>query len=151
MAMQAATVEILIEKAKFEPRVAVAIAEAMDEALEGKARQLQLVTLPMLDERLTAVREKLEDKSDDIADKFEGRMGAFEHRLEGKFSAFVDKVEARFDRLENKVGGLQGEIRELDVKGQSNKADLVRFVLLAIMSQFAMITGMMYFLLQQLR
>ena len=39
MAMQTATVDILIDRAHFETRVAVAIAQAMDEAIDLKARQ----------------------------------------------------------------------------------------------------------------
>lgn len=195
MAMQAATVEILIEKGKFEPRVAVAIAEAMDEALDSKAHQLQLVTLPMLDERLTALREKLEGRIEDkigglenkidgietrledridgietrleskiegIADKLEGRIQGVEIKLEGKIQGIETKLERKIDgiadKLEGRIGGLQGDIRNLhtevgkqDAKGQSMKGELMRFVLLAIMGQFAMITGMVYFLVQQLR
>jgi hypothetical protein len=86
MAMQAATVDILIEKAKFEPRTAVAVAEAMDEAIGHFNRHSQLVTVPVLDARLSDL-----------------------------------------------------------------KSELIRWVFLTVMGQFALITGMVYFLLQQLR
>jgi len=86
MLMQAEIVETLVEKAKFEPTVAVAIAEAIDMAIAGP----QLVTVPVLDAHLERVK---------------------------------------------------GEIVR----------DLVRWVLLVMMSQVAISTGIMYFLLQTVK
>jgi hypothetical protein len=87
--MHAAVVETLVEKAKFEPAVAVAVAEAIDMAMVTAP----FVTVPILDGR---------------------------------------------------VGELKLEIRDV-------KVDLVRWVLLAMMSQVALMTGIMYFLLQAAR
>lgn len=86
MAMQAATVEILTHKAKFSPEVALAVAEAMDDAIGFYARHTQPITVPILDARL-------------------------------------------------------GDL----------KSELIRWVFLTILGQFALITGMVYFLLEQLR
>ncbi len=55
MAMQAATVGILIEKAKFDPQVALAIAEAID----NERQESQLVTIPVLDARLADLKSEL--------------------------------------------------------------------------------------------
>jgi hypothetical protein len=93
MAMQAGTVEILVEKAKFEPRVAVGIAEAMDHAIAQHTSHSQLVTLPVLNLR---------------------------------------------------IGDLESRLTNL-------KSELVRWMLLIMMVQFALTSGMMHFLLQQLR
>jgi len=60
MPMKVATVEILIAKAHFEPRVAVAVAEAMDEAIDGKNRDAQWVTVPVLDPRFAACESKID-------------------------------------------------------------------------------------------
>jgi hypothetical protein len=54
--MKIATVEILIEKAYFEPHIAVAVAEAMDEAMAGMIRDSQWVTVPILDSRLAELQ-----------------------------------------------------------------------------------------------
>jgi hypothetical protein len=48
MFMKPATVDILIEKAHFEPRIAIAVAEAMDEAIETKKSAAQWVSAPVL-------------------------------------------------------------------------------------------------------
>ncbi len=114
MAMRAATVGILIDKARFEPRVAVAIAEAMDEALESRARHLQPVTIPMF--------EKLDAKVT---------------MLDGKTGALELKIDAARDGLRDKM--------------DRDKTDLMRWTLLTMMSLFAMVTGMMYFMLRQFR
>ncbi len=55
MVMKVATVEILIEKARLEPQVAVAVAQAMDEAMDEKVQNAQWVTVPIMDARFAAV------------------------------------------------------------------------------------------------
>jgi hypothetical protein len=54
--MHAAAVDVLIRKSKFEPQVALGIAEAIDMAIESA----QLVTVPILDARLLAMEARLE-------------------------------------------------------------------------------------------
>ena len=77
MAMHAATVEILIEKAKFEPRVALAVAEAMDEAMDTRQHQTQLVTVPVLNERLAELRQEIKEiKADMVEMKWIGRRSS---------------------------------------------------------------------------
>jgi hypothetical protein len=67
VALHVVAVEILIEKAKFEPKVALGIAEA----IEASIMHAQLVTVPILDARLQEL------KSDVL------RLGAeFETKLE---------------------------------------------------------------------
>lgn len=56
--MHAATVEILIEKAKFQPEIAVGIAEAIDVAIGGA----DLVTVPVLDTRFAAFETKMDGR-----------------------------------------------------------------------------------------
>jgi len=55
MAMKMATVEILIEKARFEPQTAIAVAEAIDEAMDRKIEAAQPVTEPVLDAKLAKI------------------------------------------------------------------------------------------------
>jgi hypothetical protein len=59
LAMHAATVEILTQKAKFAPQVALAVAEAIDDALGNQARDTQPVTVPILDARLAELKSTL--------------------------------------------------------------------------------------------
>ena len=53
--MQAATLDILIDKGKFSSPAARAIAEAIDLEIQGA----QLVTLPVLDSRLAGLRQEV--------------------------------------------------------------------------------------------
>jgi len=55
MTSQAETVELLVRKANFPPQVALAVAEAIDNAMTHS----QLVTVPILDARLAAVNERI--------------------------------------------------------------------------------------------
>ena len=72
MPMQATTLDILIGKAHFEPKVAQAVAEAIDNEIQGS----QLVTVPILDIRLNALRSDLRVEIHDSVASLERRMYA---------------------------------------------------------------------------
>lgn len=55
MPLHNGSVEILIDKAKFQPDVAVAVAEAIDMAITGAS----LVSTPVLDVRVSALEARL--------------------------------------------------------------------------------------------
>jgi hypothetical protein len=55
MAIHAEAVEILVSKGKFEPQVAIGIAEA----IEVSMNRTQLVTVPILDARLQELKVEL--------------------------------------------------------------------------------------------
>jgi hypothetical protein len=55
MAIHAEAVEILVSKGKFEPQVAIGIAEA----IEVSMNRTQLVTVPILDARLQGLKAEL--------------------------------------------------------------------------------------------
>jgi hypothetical protein len=92
MTMKVATVEILIEKAHFEPRVAVAVAEAMDEAIDAKSRETQPVTVPVFEARFAASEAKID-----------ARFAASESKIDGRFAAFDAKIDARFVASESQI------------------------------------------------
>lgn len=56
MAIHAQAVEILVTKARFEPEVALGVAEAMEVSMT----LAQLVTVPVLDARLQELRYEIE-------------------------------------------------------------------------------------------
>ena len=72
MPMQATTLDILIDKARFEPNVARAVAEAIDNEIQGS----QPVTVPMLDTRLNSLRSDLRVEIHDAVGSLERRMYA---------------------------------------------------------------------------
>ena len=93
MALHAATVEILVEKAKFEPEVALGVAEAIELAMT----QAQFVTVPILDARLHEVRAEirvLEGKLDASIKELKADM----QRLAAEINAKLAQMEARLVR-----------------------------------------------------
>jgi hypothetical protein len=78
--MHAATVELLVKKARLEPDIALAFAEAMDLGMVDA----QLVTVPILDSRFA---------------KLEGRLDARFAAVDGRFAA----IDARFTALEGRL------------------------------------------------
>ena len=83
MSMKIATVEILIEKAHFEPQVAVAVAQAKDEAMEGKVRETPWVTVPILDARLAELKSEIRAELGEIRAELHGKVGELLRHLYG--------------------------------------------------------------------
>jgi hypothetical protein len=109
MALHAATVEILVEKAKFEPQVALGIAEAIELAMT----QAQFVTVPILDVRLHEVRAEIR--------VLEGKLDASMQRLSAELDA---KLIAQFAKMETKLA--------------ETEAKLVRWVFLVMLGNVAL-------------
>jgi hypothetical protein len=86
MALHAATVGILVEKAKFEPEVALGIAEAIELAMT----QAQFVTVPILDSRLHGVSAEIR--------VLEGKLDASTQRLGAELNAKLAEMEAKLVR-----------------------------------------------------
>jgi hypothetical protein len=68
MALHAEAVEILIEKGRFEPEVALGIAEA----IEASIMNAQLVTVPILDARLQELKADIRISQMSLETKMEG-------------------------------------------------------------------------------
>jgi predicted RNase H-like nuclease (RuvC/YqgF family) len=146
MAMKATTVEILIDKAKLEPHVALAFAEAMDEAVDNRERRSQLVTVPILDGRLGDLRRDLEAKMGSQGEKISSQ-GERISSLGEKISSQGEKISSLGEKISS-----QGEkISSLEVKIESVKSELVRWVFMTFISIIPIQTAIMYFLLQHAR
>jgi hypothetical protein len=68
MALHAEAIEILIEKGRFEPEVALGIAEA----IEASMMHAQFVTVPILDARLQELRAEIRMSQMSLETKMEG-------------------------------------------------------------------------------
>jgi hypothetical protein len=93
MALHAATVGILVEKAKFEPEVALGVAEAIELAMT----QAQFVTVPILDARFHGVSAEirvLEGKLDASTKEHNADM----QRLGAELNAKLSEMEAKLVR-----------------------------------------------------
>jgi hypothetical protein len=141
MTMKVATVEILIEKAHFEPRVAVAVAEAMDEAIDAKSRETQPVTVPVFEERFAASEAKIDARFAASEAKIDARFAASESKIDGRFAAFDAKIDARFVASESQI----------DARFASFKSEMLLHFYGAILSQFAVLLALAYFFVSHLK
>ena len=120
MALHAATVEILVEKAKFKPEVALGVAEAIELAMT----QAQFVTVPILDARLAEVRAEirvLEGKLNANVKELRADMQRLSAELDAKLSA---KMDTQFAKIETMLAQLE--------------AKLVRWVFLVMLGNVAL-------------
>ena len=116
MALHAATVGILVEKAKFEPEVALGVAEAIELAMT----QAQFVTVPILDARLHEVRAEI-------------------RVLEGKLDARVQELKADMQRLSADVDAkLEARFAKMETRLAEMEAKLVRWVFLVMLGNVAL-------------
>jgi hypothetical protein len=163
MTMKAATVEILIEKAHFEPRVAVAVAEAMDEAIDAKIRDAQPVTVPILDARFTASEARVDARFTASEARVDARFAASEAKIDARFAASEAKIDARFTASEARVDArfTASEARvdarftaseaKIDARFAAFKSELLTHLYGAILAQFAVLLALAYFFVSHLK
>ena len=116
MALHAATVEILVEKAKFVPEAALGVAEAIELAMT----QAQFVTVPILDARLHEVRAEI-------------------RVLEGKLDLSTKGHKADMQRLSAELDAkLNTQSAKMEAKLAETEARLVRWVFLVMLGNVAL-------------
>ena len=134
MTLHAAAIEILIEKARFEPEVALGIAEA----IEASMMYAQFVTVPILDARLHELRAetrialmsleaKVDRGFDELEAKFDRRCGELEAKFDGRFGELDAKIDRRYGELETAMERI--------------KAELIRWVFLVMLGNVALTAG----------
>ena len=109
MALHAATVEILVEKAKFGPEVALGVAEAVELAMT----QAQFVTVPILDARLHEVRAEirvLEGKLDLSTKEHRADMQRLSAELDAKLSTQSARMGTQFAKMETKLAETEARL-----------------------------------------
>jgi hypothetical protein len=145
MALNAAAVELLIEKGGFEPRVALGIAEA----IETSMTQAQIVTVPILDARIQEFRadmrscfQQLEMKIERNKIELEGQIERTKTELGAHIGGTKAEIEAQIGRnrtdLEAQIA--RGKA-ELETQIERSKAELVRWVFLVMLGNVALSAG----------
>ena len=109
MAIHAEAVEILVRKSRFEPEVALGVAEA----IEVSINLAQLVTVPVLDARILELKTELKTEIQALRLEFKTDFG--------KLSTEIQKVNAN----------LSTEIQKVN-------ANLMRWVLLTMLGSTAL-------------
>jgi hypothetical protein len=98
-AMHAATVELLVQKAHLDPDTALAIATAIDMALQNA----QLVTVNVLDARFASWEAKTDARFTAFEARIDARFAAAEAKTDARFVAWEAKIDARFAAWEAKI------------------------------------------------
>lgn len=128
MSMRVETVDILVEKAHFEPQVAVAVAQAMDVAMEEKMRDRQLVTVTALAEAKGELVMRIE------------RLGS---ELRAGLEIAVTAIRAE---LESTAAAIRAELRaDIQATAATTRSDMLRHMYTAMAAQMALLLGIAYF------
>ncbi len=127
MAIHAATVGILVDKGKFEPEVALGVAEAIDLAMT----QAQFVTVPILDARLHAISAEIR--------VLEGKLDASTQAHRSDTERLGGEYKSDMQRLRAEVrSDMQRLSAELNAKLAQMEAKLVRWVFLVMLGNVAL-------------
>jgi hypothetical protein len=119
MASQAATVDLLVKKAKFEPPVAMAVAEAIDNAMT----ESQFVTVPILDARLAEFRADIRDGLLRQEHTIDGTRVSLENKIDTTRKDLETKIDTTRVDLENKIDATR---IDLERKIDATRVDLDR-------------------------
>jgi hypothetical protein len=140
--MHAATVELLVQKAHLDPDTALAIATAIDMALQNA----QLVTVAVLDARFAAFEAKIDARFAAFEAKIEARFATYEAKIDARFAAFEAKMDARFAVIDARFFALEAKTdarfaaseAKMNAVLEKTKAELVRWVFLVMLGNVAL-------------
>jgi hypothetical protein len=140
--MHAATVELLVQKAHLDPDTALAIATAIDMALQNA----QLVTVTILDARFATWEAKIDARFTAFEARIDARFAVAEANVNGRFAAAEAKTDARFAAINARFVALEAKIdarfsaseAKMDAALQKTKAELVRWVFLVMLGNVAL-------------
>jgi len=110
MSLNATAVEILIDKGRFEPEVALGIAEA----IEVSMTKSEFVTVPILDARLhelradtrmsfLALEHKMDARFQDLKSEMDRRFAETDAKMDRRFAETDAKMDLRFGELDTKM------------------------------------------------
>lgn len=123
MTSQATVVNLLIEKGRIEPQMALAVADAIDLAVT----QSQFVTVPILDARFAELRAELRIAIEKLDNRNELARSELDRKIEVAKSELEKKIEVTGSALEKTI--------------EASKADLVRWVFLVMLGNVAIAAG----------
>jgi hypothetical protein len=134
-AMHAATVELLVQKAHLDPDTALAIATAIDMALQNA----QLVTVNVLDARFASWEAKTDARFTALEARIDSRFAAAEAKTDARFAASEARIDARFAAAEAKTDArFAASEAKMTAALEKTKAELVRWVFLVMLGNVAL-------------
>lgn len=151
--MYVATLDILTEKGGFNPEAARAIGEAIDlEIARSRAGWAAR-------EDVTESRRALGEEIGVLRTETEKNISALRSELHAVRIELKEDINALRTELKGDINALRTELNrdisalrtELKVEMQTIKADLVRWVFVAMTGQSAMLLGVLYFFMKYLK
>lgn len=148
--MYVATLDILTEKGGFNPQAARAIGEAIDLEI-ARARDLSATK-----DDVSECRRALSEELGALRVDADRGISAVRSELTVLRTEVKGELAALRTELKGDIGALRTELKEdigavrtgFKVDQQTLKADLVRWVFVAIMGQSAMLLGVLYFFMK---
>src|SRR3569833_1184480 len=131
MAIHSEAVDILVRKSRFEPEVAIGIAEAMEVSINLS----QLVTVPVLDSRLQELRHELKSEIQAIRLELDGRLTTEIAKVNGTIASEIGKVNASIAQTNT---ALADGLGRLSTEIQKANANMMRWVLLTMLGSTAL-------------
>ena len=148
MAIHAEAVDILVRKGRFEPEVAIGVAEA----IEVSINLTQLVTVPILDSRLQDLRHEIKADIQSLRLEFKSDLSSEIGKVYSTLASELAKVHASIAQtntnLAEGLGKLSTEthtaiqkvhtdIEKMHTEFQKVNANLMRWILLTMMGSVA--------------
>jgi hypothetical protein len=133
--MYVATLDILTEKGGFNPEAARAIGEAIELEI-ARSRETSATK-----EDVSECRSVLRDE-----------IGVLRADTDRNFAAMRSELKEAISGLRAELKQDMSELRaEIKVSAQTTKAELIRWVFVFVMGQFAMLLGVLYFFVRYLK
>jgi len=144
--MYVATLDILTEKGGFNPQAARAIGEAIDvEIARSRAGSATR-------EDVTECRRALSEEIAGVRAELKEDISALRAELKEDINALRAELKEDINALRTELKGDISAVRtDLKVEMQTVKADLVRWVFVAMTGQFAMLLGVLYFFMKDVK
>ena len=144
--MYVATLDILTEKGGFNPQAARAIGEAIDvEIARSRAGSATR-------EDVTECRRALSEEIAGVRAEVKEDISALRAELKEDISALRAELKEDINALRTELKSDISAVRtDLKVEMQTVKADLVRWVFVAMTGQFAMLLGVLYFFMKDVK
>jgi hypothetical protein len=155
--MYVATLDILTEKGGFNPEAARAIGEAIE--LEIARSRETSATKEDVGECRRALRDEIGALRAETDRNFAAVRAELKEGINGLRAELKEEISELRVELKEDISGLRAELKqnmgelraEFKVDAQTNKAELVRWVFIVIMGQFAMLLGVLYFFVRYLK
>ena len=144
--MYVATLDILTEKGGFNPEAARAIGEAIE--LEIARSRETSATKEDVSECRSVLRDEIGVLRADTDRNFAAMRSELKEAISGLRAELKGEISALRTELKQDMSELGAEIK---VSAQTTKAELIRWMFVFVMGQFAMLLGVLYFFVRYLK